>query len=99
MFCAVYSSNWQVWRQSFLKNFLPITQQNIYFPGMEANYGYRFYFAAADGRFLFRQRWLDHRLKQAVRSRIMIWLYGFSAFLALFLLIYLFVALIKPEWF
>lgn len=29
----------------------------------------------------------------------MIWLYGISAFLALFLLIYLFVALIKPEWF
>jgi K+-transporting ATPase KdpF subunit len=29
----------------------------------------------------------------------MIWLYGISAFLALILLIYLFVALIKPEWF
>ncbi len=29
----------------------------------------------------------------------MIWLYGISAVLALILLIYLFVALIKPEWF
>ncbi|MBK8902128.1 MAG: K(+)-transporting ATPase subunit F [Anaerolineaceae bacterium] len=29
----------------------------------------------------------------------MIWLYGISAVLALILLIYLFVALVKPEWF
>lgn len=29
----------------------------------------------------------------------MIWLYGISAVLALLLLIYLFVALVKPEWF
>ena len=29
----------------------------------------------------------------------MIWLYGITAVLALFLLIYLFVALVKPEWF
>jgi K+-transporting ATPase KdpF subunit len=29
----------------------------------------------------------------------MIWLYVFSAVLALLLLIYLFVALLKPEWF
>ncbi len=29
----------------------------------------------------------------------MIWLYGISAVLALILLVYLFVALIKPEWF
>jgi K+-transporting ATPase KdpF subunit len=42
---------------------------------------------------------LDRRFKPAVRSRIMIWLYGISAVLALILLVYLFVALIKPEWF
>ncbi len=29
----------------------------------------------------------------------MIWLYGITAVLAFFLLVYLFVALIKPEWF
>ncbi|MBK7895508.1 MAG: K(+)-transporting ATPase subunit F [Anaerolineaceae bacterium] len=29
----------------------------------------------------------------------MIWLYGISGVLALILLVYLFVALIKPEWF
>jgi K+-transporting ATPase KdpF subunit len=29
----------------------------------------------------------------------MIWLYGITAVLALLLLIYLFVALVKPEWF
>lgn len=29
----------------------------------------------------------------------MIWLYGITAVLALLLLVYLFVALIKPEWF
>lgn len=29
----------------------------------------------------------------------MIWLYGISAVLVLLLLIYLFVALVKPEWF
>jgi len=29
----------------------------------------------------------------------MIWLYGMSAVLALLLLIYLFIALVKPEWF
>jgi K+-transporting ATPase KdpF subunit len=29
----------------------------------------------------------------------MIWLYGITAVLALLLLVYLFVALVKPEWF
>ncbi|MBK7920358.1 MAG: K(+)-transporting ATPase subunit F [Chloroflexi bacterium] len=29
----------------------------------------------------------------------MTWLYGITAILALFLLIYLFIALVKPEWF
>ncbi len=29
----------------------------------------------------------------------MIWLYGISGVLSLILLVYLFVALIKPEWF
>lgn len=29
----------------------------------------------------------------------MIWLYGITAVLALLLLIYLFIALVKPEWF
>jgi K+-transporting ATPase KdpF subunit len=29
----------------------------------------------------------------------MIWLYGITAVLALLLLVYLFIALIKPEWF
>jgi K+-transporting ATPase KdpF subunit len=29
----------------------------------------------------------------------MIWLYGITAVLAFLLLVYLFVALIKPEWF
>lgn len=30
---------------------------------------------------------------------MMIWLYGITAVLAFILLVYLFVALIKPEWF
>lgn len=29
----------------------------------------------------------------------MIWLYGITAVLALLLLVYLFIALLKPEWF
>jgi K+-transporting ATPase KdpF subunit len=29
----------------------------------------------------------------------MIWLYGITAVLSLLLLIYLFIALVKPEWF
>lgn len=39
---GVYSSNWQIWRQPFLKNFLPITQkarQNSAIIAKTRNYG------------------------------------------------------------
>jgi hypothetical protein len=36
-FCAVYSSNWQIPRSFILKNFLPITKNQLY--GRQNVYG------------------------------------------------------------
>lgn len=60
---------------------------------------YRFDFIFTRGRFFLEQRRIDCPREQAVRGSIMIWLYGITAVLALLLLVYLFVALVKPEWF
>jgi K+-transporting ATPase KdpF subunit len=57
------------------------------------------YFVDTGSHFLSGQHRLGHDLWPPGGRKIMTWLYVITAVLALALLVYLFIALIKPEWF
>ena len=66
---------------------------------MEAHNADGFYFVNAGSNILSSQCRIGYSLQPPGGKNVMNWLYIVVAVLALALLIYLFIALIKPEWF